>query len=123
MVVRDLIASSQSEPIDKNVEMVRTLIRFLQSMQTLKTYESEKSKLLHQTQDGNDQVDATNSSIKDSLSFESQALQPDHSVQSPDNTVGFVEKRDYSEYLKKLNSVNYRRPEAIREYVHEIKAH
>ena len=38
-------------------------------------------------------------------------------------TVESLPRKDYQEYLQKLDSVNYKKDETIKEFIHEVKSH
>ena len=112
MVVRDLQASQVDASPAQSVMMTETLMRFLQSLHTLKTYEREKSKIIQASQDpAAQEPEESPTTSKPPSSQIPELLVPQ------ENKHSFVDKRDYTDYLRKLESVNYNRLETIKQYV------
>lgn len=118
MVVHDLQASQVDASPAQSVIMAETLMRFLQSLQTLKTYEREKSKIIQASQEPAAQEPKESPTTSKPPSSQIPEL-----LVPQENKYSFVDKRDYSDYLRKLENVNYNRLETIKQYVQEIKAH
>lgn len=96
-----------------------TFLRLLRQLHTLKMYEKQRG----QTVGGMSELKAVAASGSNNKGEQMARVATGHPEATTASPAEEVPRKDYTDYLKQLDSINYKKDDKIKQFVQEVKSH